>query len=233
MFALTVLLRDRLLARTTFAQEKVGIGRTPENEVHLDNLAVSRRHASIELVGGVHVLREFGSGNGTFVNGERVVGRRALNDGDRISIGKFVILFRGDRQRSENIDLDDSSSYDFAGKTIVTGGARHAKERRCPFVAYLELARGSEPPVIHRLERDVCLAGTAQDCDVVLEQGVCAPHAALLIRGWQGFTIYPLGPGTRRNGVPLTGRATLAAKDELRFGSRACRFMLSESEAMP
>ncbi len=232
MFALSVFLRDRLLARTTFSQDTVRIGRTEENEVHLDNLGVSRSHASIERVGGVHILKEFGSGNGTFVNGERIVGRRALDDGDRIGIGKFVLVFRGERSHPESTVSSDRS-YELAGKTIVLPGPVGAPARRCPFVAYLELPReDSEPPQIYRLERDVCLLGTGSDCDLVLERGA-APHVALLVRGWQGFTLVPLAPGLKRNGVPLAGRTTLGPKDELALGSQVCRFFIMESEAAP
>jgi hypothetical protein len=232
MFALSVFLRDRLLARTTFSQEKVRIGRTEENEVHLDNLGVSRSHASIERVGGVHILKEFGGGNGTFVNGERVVGRRALDDGDRIGVGKFVIIFRGERARPES-NVSDDRSYELAGKTIVLPTPPGAPARRCPFVAYLELPRGpADPPQIYRLERDACLIGTGSDCDLVLERGA-APHTALLVRGWQGFTLVPLAPGLRRNGVPLTSRAMLGPKDELALGSQVYRFFLMDSEAAP
>jgi hypothetical protein len=233
MFALSVFLRERLLARTTFVQDKVRIGRTEDNEVHLDNLGVSRSHASIERVGGVHILKEFGSGNGTFVNGEKVVGRRALDDGDRITIGKFLLVFRGERSVPESA-VAPHSSYDLAGQTIVTESPLHGPERRCPFIAYLELPHGpTEPPLIHRLERDVCLVGTSGNCDLVLERGSCPPHAALLLRGWQGFTLFPLVPGVRRNGAAIVGRVRLGAKDELAFGSQLLRFFMTESEAAP
>jgi pSer/pThr/pTyr-binding forkhead associated (FHA) protein len=55
----------------------------------------SRVHAELELVGGEWVLVDDGlSRNGSFVNGERVVGRRRLRDGDAIRLGATLILYR-------------------------------------------------------------------------------------------------------------------------------------------
>src|SRR5262245_47317896 len=102
MFQLTVFLRDRMLGRSSFEDDEVRIGRSPDNEVQIDNLALSRYHASIEAVdGGIHVVKDFGSQNGTFVNGDRVAGRRALNDGDTIALGKFTLVFNSDKKPSD------------------------------------------------------------------------------------------------------------------------------------
>jgi pSer/pThr/pTyr-binding forkhead associated (FHA) protein len=56
---------------------------------------VSRIHAEIECVAGEWLIADDGlSSNGTFVNGQRIVGRRRLTDGDAIRLGATVILFR-------------------------------------------------------------------------------------------------------------------------------------------
>jgi diguanylate cyclase (GGDEF)-like protein len=52
---------------------------------------VSRRHASIRLVGGEMVVEDLGSRNGTFVNGARIA-RHQLSDGDKIQVGSTTIL---------------------------------------------------------------------------------------------------------------------------------------------
>jgi pSer/pThr/pTyr-binding forkhead associated (FHA) protein len=56
---------------------------------------VSRVHAELERMGGVWTVSDDGlSRNGTFVNGERVSGRRRLRDGDSVRLGSTVIGFR-------------------------------------------------------------------------------------------------------------------------------------------
>lgn len=69
------------------------IGRTPQNQIQLDHLSVSRRHAKIALTDEGYVLEDLGSENGIFVNGDRLE-RRVLQDGDRILIGTVSMVFR-------------------------------------------------------------------------------------------------------------------------------------------
>jgi len=71
------------------------IGRSPESEIFLDDVTVSRKHALVSLVpaSGFN-LKDLGSLNGTYVNGQPVV-EVALAPGDEIQIGKFHMLFFG------------------------------------------------------------------------------------------------------------------------------------------
>ena len=68
------------------AKPETTIGRDPGNDLVLDSLVVSRRHASLHLRDGVYWLRDLSSVNGTTVNGQRVT-EAALRGGDIIRIG--------------------------------------------------------------------------------------------------------------------------------------------------
>jgi hypothetical protein len=74
--------------------DAVLIGRGSDCDVILPERQVSRHHARIErMAGGVYVLRDLGSKNGTHVNGEEVRDRpRVLEDGDEIQIALCVKL---------------------------------------------------------------------------------------------------------------------------------------------
>ncbi len=77
-------------ARETFTKSIIAIGRHPMNDLRLDtekDLDVSGRHAEIRVVGDTATVRDVGSSNGTKVNGQPLVGERALFDGDAISLG--------------------------------------------------------------------------------------------------------------------------------------------------
>jgi DNA-binding CsgD family transcriptional regulator len=76
--------------------ERLTIGRSDQNALALTwDPEVSRTHAQLELVGGDWTLVDDGlSRNGSFVNGERVVGRRRLDDGDMLRLGRSSLLFR-------------------------------------------------------------------------------------------------------------------------------------------
>jgi adenylate cyclase len=69
------------------------IGRIQDNSICLAFSNVSRHHAVIELGDSGFTVKDLKSGNGTFVNDERVR-ERALADGDRIQIGDTVLVFR-------------------------------------------------------------------------------------------------------------------------------------------
>jgi pSer/pThr/pTyr-binding forkhead associated (FHA) protein len=77
------------------AANRVTIGRRPVNDVALvwDN-DVSRLHAELERIGGDWTIEDDGlSQNGTWVNGERVTGKRRLRDGDEIRAGRTTVVF--------------------------------------------------------------------------------------------------------------------------------------------
>ena len=73
---------------------RITIGREG-TDIVLDNPQVSRQHALIERVNGRHVLRDIGSTNGTFVNGQRIT-QHLLSRGDVIQIGAFKLVYDGD-----------------------------------------------------------------------------------------------------------------------------------------
>jgi len=76
--------------------ERVTIGRREGNDLSLDwDHEVSRSHAEIELVGGGWVVADDGlSRNGTYLNGARIGGRRPVQDGDVLRIGRTSLVVR-------------------------------------------------------------------------------------------------------------------------------------------
>jgi pSer/pThr/pTyr-binding forkhead associated (FHA) protein len=82
-------------AGSTFLLEhmRVPAGRRPDNEVFLDDVTVSRKHAVFERrEDGSWFVRDVGSLNGTYVNGEQVEETKLAN-GDEVQIGRFKLTF--------------------------------------------------------------------------------------------------------------------------------------------
>jgi|ERR1043165_8754337 len=79
--------------RVTLDRDELTVGRSDANELALDDPLVSRTHCIFMRKGGVFLLEDLGSHNGTYVNEERVHGVRQLHHGDRVSIGGSRILF--------------------------------------------------------------------------------------------------------------------------------------------
>jgi pSer/pThr/pTyr-binding forkhead associated (FHA) protein len=86
---------EQTLLELTDGAEKVTIGRRETNDLPLPwDSQVSRLHAELVRMGNYWVVCDEGlSHNGTFVNGERVRGRRRLRGGDAISLGDTMIAF--------------------------------------------------------------------------------------------------------------------------------------------
>ena len=86
---------QRILTLET-GRDRVTVGRGPEVDIALDaDEQVSRLHAEIERIGGEWTIADDGlSRNGSFLNGERVGGRRRLADGDELRFGATMVVFR-------------------------------------------------------------------------------------------------------------------------------------------
>lgn len=72
--------------------DRAMIGRSPECDVFLDDVTVSRRHAELARDGNVFTIRDLGSLNGTFVNRRRIESS-VLEDDDEIQVGKYRMTF--------------------------------------------------------------------------------------------------------------------------------------------
>ena len=68
------------------------IGRSPESDVLLDDITVSRRHALLKKDEDEYRLIDSGSLNGSYLNGN-IVDEAILSNGDRIQIGKYIFLY--------------------------------------------------------------------------------------------------------------------------------------------
>ncbi len=90
---LIVKLKNRPLKTYNFTGKQITVGRLPENDIVIDNLSVSRKHAVIHSVRTGYVLRDLGSKNGTLLNGEKIE-HGELHGGDTITIGKYEIAFQ-------------------------------------------------------------------------------------------------------------------------------------------
>jgi hypothetical protein len=70
------------------------IGRDPDVAISLRSPTVSRYHAKIAVTGGLAILEDLGSKNGTWVRSQAVTSAVELIDGDRIRIGAFELTYR-------------------------------------------------------------------------------------------------------------------------------------------
>ena len=72
--------------------ERTTIGRSPDNDIFLDDVTVSRKHAVLLQRDGKFLVEDLGSLNGTFLNRRRIESGE-LADGDELQIGKYRLTF--------------------------------------------------------------------------------------------------------------------------------------------
>ena len=98
--------------RINLDQEELTLGRGAKNDVVLDDSLVSRVHAILMRRGGVFLLEDLGSHNGTHLNDERLHGIRQVQHGDRIGIGKSRMMFEDPSQLTdEKTEISDASEF--------------------------------------------------------------------------------------------------------------------------
>ena len=97
---------DKVIERVITEKQRINIGRNSDNDIVLDNRAVSRKHAMIEVGPNNCVIIDNESLNGTFVNNRRVE-EEILHEGDVINIAKYSLVFRPNAaQEAKMSDLD-------------------------------------------------------------------------------------------------------------------------------
>lgn len=71
----------------------VSAGRRSDSDIFLDDISVSRRHATFTRRDGGYVVTDLGSLNGTYVNRDRIDGDIALAGGDEVQLGKYRLIY--------------------------------------------------------------------------------------------------------------------------------------------
>jgi pSer/pThr/pTyr-binding forkhead associated (FHA) protein len=170
-----LLLKGDLVREVAFEGPTLRIGRMKENEVVINNLSVSRFHATLTREGDVVTLKDLGSENGCWVNGRRVTECR-VGAGDRIQIGKhqLEIVLGEPPAAAAAAPRGKSDAWD-AAQTYLVGDETRAKmvaaapapteaEAQAdlsPLDTDGELAPPEEPPAYTPTEDGVALFGDA------------------------------------------------------------------------
>jgi len=80
-------------ARFLLDTDEVTVGRHPDSDIFLDDITVSRRHATFTRAESGYVVSDRGSLNGTYVNRDRIETDIALTGGDEVQIGKYRLIY--------------------------------------------------------------------------------------------------------------------------------------------
>ena len=123
------------------------IGRDVNNTIVINDAEVSRKHARLYSQAGAYVIEDLGSTNGTFVNGQRLIGPHALRHGEMISMGDNVSLAFEAPQFDQSATMVSGSSVSPPTPLVQgTPQTMPAGPPPSPYQPYEDSYSGSVPP---------------------------------------------------------------------------------------
>jgi pSer/pThr/pTyr-binding forkhead associated (FHA) protein len=224
MAKLSLMFEDKLVKEVPVGTRPVAIGRSPDNDLPVDNLAVSNYHARVYFEAGRLVVEDLDSLNGTFVNDLRVE-RATLHDGDSIWVGKHHIKVdaSGDSPAPWDTGRKTATSAPRINETMVldTKARRDMLQQAAAMGERTQFAAGRlKVPTL------VVLGGKTDQKEYVVTNKLTvigkSKMATVRLTGWfrpqlaaqisQRDDGYYLGPGDKVpsvNGTPIAGPARL------------------------
>jgi predicted component of type VI protein secretion system len=108
-------------------RERISLGRKPDNDIQVDNLAVSGKHALVITILDDSFLEDLGSTNGTYVNG-KLIKKHALRDGDVVGIGKHELKYVNEHATADDEDFEKTMIIRPGSASAAVAAARAAQE---------------------------------------------------------------------------------------------------------
>ena len=93
--------KQKVLKTFEIDKDEITIGRVKSNDIHINNLAVSKHHARILKNQGNYLIEDLKSTNGTYLNTVRIISRY-LKDSDVINIGKYTLVVNIKTENGKN-----------------------------------------------------------------------------------------------------------------------------------
>ncbi|MCL4561955.1 MAG: FHA domain-containing protein [Chloroflexi bacterium] len=197
------------------SQPQVILGRLASADVCIEHSNVSRKHASITQVGDQYELRDLGSSNGTFVNGQLVTGPAILSSGDVIRLGNEIeLLF--EQPEPVAIELPQVKP---SPETVFDTGTRLEIPSKPPD---LVVSIAGEMPATYSLVGDNTSIGRSKENDVVISSMIISRQQATIERVDGGYEISVATGATNPivyQGRPIKDKRRLNHGDILRVGS--------------
>ena len=233
MARLVLLFNDQVLREFPFVKQSMTVGREAENDIQVDNLAVSGYHARIDKTGQNYILTDLQSTNGTFVGNKKIVSHN-LSHSEKINIGKHVILFLASEKEDGGIpespkdaNLDKTMMLDTAKQRELLAKQepstpRVVKPKKIGVLTFLDGSKEGEIELKKKLTR----IGKAGNSEVKLSGLFMGATSATISKRPSGYAISFAGGMTklRINGEVIKNSVQLNDFDTIEIGSYRFQF---------
>lgn len=186
-------------------KERILIGRKPDSDIRIDNLAVSSKHALIVTILDDSFLEDLGSTNGTYVNG-KLIKKHALKNGDVIGLGKHELKYINEHATADDEEFEKTMIIRPASATAAVTALRTAQQ-----VGTLPAQTASPSPAaspsmplgrLHVLNGP--LAGRALDLTkALITLGKPGVQVAVISRRPQGYFLTPVEGDSGGENYPI------------------------------
>ncbi len=213
--------------------QSVTIGRLDNNDIVIENLAVSGHHAKIDWAGNGFLLTDLKSKNGTFVN-EQLVTSQWLNNNDVITIGKHNLIFayepdeaqpdQADGDMNQTMVMDTGKYREMLAKSAgAKGGEQKPSEQEQ--LGVLSFLAGGEGEI--ELPKKLTKIGKNSASDIVLSGLTMGQTAATISRRPDGYYLSYVGGMAKPkiNGESVKDSVGLKQFDVIEIGSAKMQFV--------
>jgi pSer/pThr/pTyr-binding forkhead associated (FHA) protein len=197
------------------------IGRKSDNDLMIEDSAVSAHHARITKIHAVYFIEDLKSTNGTFVN-DKSIDRHQLRDTDVVTIGRHRIIFR---DGSAAAIAPAGATEDLDKTMVLTGQSVRADVAAPP--AHLRVLSGKTDQAEYQLTKPVTVIGSHAQAAVKLT-GWFAPSTAVRItRRHAAYFVSPARKGktVSINGQEVAGENELKDRDRIEVAGTTMLFL--------
>ena len=230
--------KDKVLQEISVEKELITIGRKPDNDIEIDNLAVSGHHARIFKMEDWFLIEDIDSLNGTFVNG-KMIKESPLKNGDEILIGKHILKFLS-TDVSTSREPEAVLKKGEASETMVIDSkvqqemlAQISKDRSITgsgeVLGRFTVLEGSTDQREYDLTERMTSIGKEISAKIRLKGFFAPKFAAFVNRGKEGYFISPAsGKELRINGEVVSGKYRLQDGDIIKVAGIKMNFNVKE-----
>lgn len=226
----TLALNNRIIKRFTIDNgASMTIGRGSDADIVIDNAAISRQHATLELRAGQYFLTDHYSLNGTLVNDQKIESTVVINEGDKLQIGKFVLAPAPEGEDNESSSY--SASPDMNDDTIFISHKNKSKiQQPKPGMTQhrLIILQGeAEPKDLYLTGKSSIKIGKDASCDIAIPGTLVAGTQCFVVLKKDAYHVVPQKSwvgGTNINGKKIKEETLLHHGDIIEVGKVKIKF---------
>lgn len=222
-----------------FNKDVLTVGRKPDNDIFIDNPAISGHHCKISLQGGAYVVEDLESTNGTFVNEKRIK-MSGLHHNDVVGLAKHALVFIEDPQpepaapAAKPVDPDATVALTPEKQAeLVAASAAKEPAGQASKIGYFKILKGSTGEAEYDLKGMSTYIGNSDRVQIRIKSKgffAKAPEVAASVhRKPDGYYLFAVEEGYPLvNGTALSGSVLLNEGDLIECGGTTMQFGFKE-----